>query len=533
MESAAKKSIPFSVKIKSHLKLRRTVILAAAVAFFLFSVLPILYMLALSLVDQQGDLSFENYRKLLAFDARQRQLLLNSVVLGFATAFTSTVLGVPLGFLLARAEFALKNILRFLLIIPLVIPPYIFALAWVLLFGKTMPGFTYSLFGAVLVLGLCFYPLPMLATETALRSVDGRMEEAALLAAPPLRVFWRITMPLISPIIAASFLIVFVLAAAEFGVPGLLRVRVFTTEIFTAFAALYDFGAATALAVPSVLITLFATLFAAKSIGNKTLVGSRRGFSAMKLTRGISTISLLTTACFIVLAAVILPVSALFYEAIGVRNIENVVLDSGPAIRNSLVLSAIGATLVVVAAVFLGYARGRAKSEMSWVADAVFVVTFAVPSTIVGVGIIGLWNHSFTDFIYSSQAIIVIGYLARFIPIGALILGGIVRQVPYSIEEAAAMSGAGWLRIFSRIVLPNLKFGIAGTWIIIFIFTFGELGATLLVAPPGDTTLPVRIYTIIANTPPSEIAALALLQIAVVVFPLTFLVFWRGQEKKT
>src|SRR5262245_65070747 len=85
----------------------------------------------------------------------------------------------------------------------------------------------------------------MLATEAAARSVDGRLEEAALLAASRRRVLWRITLPLIAPSMVAAALIIFVLAISEFGAPGLLRVNVYTTEVFTAFSALYDFGAAT------------------------------------------------------------------------------------------------------------------------------------------------------------------------------------------------------------------------------------------------------------------------------------------------
>jgi ABC-type Fe3+ transport system permease subunit len=77
----------------------------------------------------------------------------------------------------------------------------------------------------------------MLATEAAARRVDAHLEESALLAASPRRVLWRITLPLIGPTVAAAGLIVFVLALSEFGVPALLRLRVFTTEAFTAFAA--------------------------------------------------------------------------------------------------------------------------------------------------------------------------------------------------------------------------------------------------------------------------------------------------------
>ncbi|HMQ05191.1 MAG TPA: iron ABC transporter permease [Pyrinomonadaceae bacterium] len=532
METNQKQRSIFA-KVYSRFSLRGLIFFVAATGFFCFSMLPVVYMAVSSFVSEQGAFSIENYKELLSFDARRRSLLLNSAALGFGAACLSTLIGVPLGFLLARAEYTFKRLWRFVLVVPLVIPPYIFALAWVLMLGRPAPEIAYSLFGAIIVLGLCFYPLPMLAAEAALRQVDRRTEEAALLAASPFRVFRRITMPLIAPVVSAVFLIVFVLSVAEFGVPGLLRVRVFTTEVFTAFAALYDFGAATALAVPASFITLVAAIFAAKLLGEKTLIGRRKHLAAANSTRGAFRFALLAGAGVVLVAAVVLPILTLSSEAFAARSLSKVVLDSGAAIANSLLLSAIGAGLVVIISVILGYSRSRAKTNWRWFADVVFLVIFAVPSTVVGVGIIALWNRGGLEAIYTSQAIIVVGYLARFTPVAALIFGGIVRQIPYSIEEAAAISGANWLRVFGRIVLPSMKNGIAGVWLIIFILTFGELGTTLLVAPPGETTLPVRIYTLIANTPPSEVAALALLQIAVILFPLAFLILWRKPKKKT
>jgi ABC-type Fe3+ transport system permease subunit len=96
-------------------------------------------------------------------------------------------------------------------------------------------------------------------------------------------------------------------------------------------------------------------------------------------------------------------------------------------------------------------------------------------------------------------------------------------QVSNSFEEAAEVAGASWLRIFVRIVLPQIRTGLAAAWVVSFIFAFGELGATVLVSPPGETTLPVRIYTLIANAPSSQVAALALMQAGVILLPLAAL----------
>ena len=225
----------------------------AATLFFVLCVAPALYMFVISFTGAEGRLGFENYQRLFS-EARQRELFVNSVCLGAGSAMMAVLIGAPLGLLFARASFPLKRLLRIALVAPLVVPPYILALAWIYiggpagivarLFGRDpLSEWTYSLAGAVVVLGVGFYPLAMLATEAAARRVDGRLEEAALLVASRSRVLRRITLPLVAPSIVASALIVFVLAISEFGVPGLLRVNVFTTEVFTAFSALYDFGA--------------------------------------------------------------------------------------------------------------------------------------------------------------------------------------------------------------------------------------------------------------------------------------------------
>jgi len=104
--------------------------------------------------------------------------------------------------------------------------------------------------------------------------------------------------------------------------------------------------------------------------------------------------------------------------------------------------------------------------------------------------------------------------------VATLILAAATQSVSISQEEASAVSGVGWLRTVRGIVLPQLRVGVAAAWVVAFVLAFGELGASILVSPPGDATLPIRIYTIIANTPSSNVAMLALLQTAVIFAPV-------------
>ncbi|MFY9609322.1 MAG: iron ABC transporter permease [Blastocatellia bacterium] len=514
----------------------------AGVLFVAICVLPLIYMLTVSFTGIDGGFTFDSYGRLLT-DARQRELLMNSASLGAATAFVATIVGAPLGLLLARVDLPAKSWLRLALIIPLVLPTHVLGLAWIYISGSTgiaahllgrdlLSDSTYSLAGAVAVLSIGFFPLAMLATEAAARRVDGRLEEAGLLVATPRRVFRRITLPLIAPGVASAALVIFVLALSEFGLPGLLRVRVFTTEVFTAFAAQYDFGRATALSTPLLLIALIAAVALKLTIGDRLLMTRRSMHPGLIFNMGRWRAPALILIGIVLALSALLPLSALALEAQGVGPIVGAVQASGSAITNSIVLSLCGAVLSVTLGLLLGYSRARARTRLGRLADLVFIVLFAAPSTVIGVGLIGLWNrHGPLGEVYRSPLIIVIAYLARVVPVAALILAAATRQVPVSLEEAAEVAGASWPRAFARIVFPQITAAAAAALVVSFIFAFGELGATVLVAPPGESTLPVRVYTLIANAPSSQVASLALMQASIVLVPL--IVFgWFARDKK-
>lgn len=519
---------------------RLVTLVIAVVLFVALCLLPTLYMFGVSLTGPYGGFSIDNYRHLF-MDARQRKLLLDSTLIGAGAAALATCVGVPLGLLLARTDVPAKRLLRLLFVVPLVIPSYILGLAWIYIgsstgimaqiFGRDLSGWTYSLTGAIIVLGAGFYPLSMLATEAAARRMEGHLEEAALLAANPSRVLWRITLPLIAPSITAAALIIFVLSLSEFGVPSLLRIPVFTTEVFTAFAALYDFGAATALAVPLLLVAMITGVAVVLVSGDRMITTRRSAYAGARYSLGHWKPAVIALLAVVLLVTVALPLAVLARETGQPGRMVATVQASGGAIANSLLLSGAGATLIVALSALLGYGIGRAPARLRIMAELALLVVFAVPSTVVGIGLIDLWNRpGLPGVIYKSPLIIIIGYLARFVPVAALILAANVRQTPLSLEEAAAVAGASWPKSFGRIVLPQLRAGLLAAWVVVFIFAFGELGATVLVAPPGTSTLPVQIYTLIANAPSSEVAALALMQVGIVLIPLVLVgVFLRGE----
>jgi iron(III) transport system permease protein len=507
----------------------RTIAVGAAIAAFaLFCVLPLAYMLTVWFSEPGREGS--SYRDLL-LDSRQRGLLFNTAILGAGTALTATLVGVPLGVALARMTLPFKAGVRILLAAPALLPSYLVGLAWLYL-GEG--SWIHSLPAAVAVLTVVLYPLSMLMTEAAVREIEPRLEEVASLTAKPGRVLWRITLPLATPSILAAALVIFVLAVSDFGVPALLRVRVFTTEIFTAFAALYDFVRATALAVPLLLLTLFVVVVSVRLTGDRP-VATRRGLAGgeSQTFDRWRPAAVGVMAC-VALFALVMPIVVLAREARDVDSWATAVTESGAAIRNSLTLAAVGATAVCAVAFWLGYARAKATRVVGLVADGLFIVLFAVPGTIVGVALIGLWNRAgVAGAIYATTGMFLLVYLARFTPLAALAVAASLRRVPSSHEEAAAVSGASWFRTMTRIVLPQVTLGLLAVWVIVFTLAFGELGASVLVTPPGESTLPIRIYTLIANAPPAQVAALALLQVAVIFCPLAVFGFGLAVRRRS
>jgi iron(III) transport system permease protein len=512
-----------------HRDWSRSLVLGTAwLIFTVCCLLPLAWMLLAS----NDSASFEIFVIELS-GARQRSLLINTLALGGGVASLALVVGVPLGLLLGRCDTKRSHVPRILLTLPLVLPSYVLALVWIVLFGVHKSEWVYSLPAGVAVLGLSLYPLVMLTAEASLRNIPARLEEAARLVASPWRTWKNVIFPLMMPAIGASTLIVFVLAVSEFAVPSLLRIRVYTTEVFTAFAALYDSRRATLIAIPLLAVAAVVSLVAVRLVRHPVIGRADRAPAAAVWIGRKERIARLVLMAAGVLALAI-PTGALLREATsGHASLTDAI--SMDAIRNSFAWSMTGASLVVLVGSILAYWRTRMARRSAYAVDSLFLALFAVPATVLGVGVIALWNRpGLAGTIYQSDLIVLVAYLGRFLPVAALLCAAFLRMVPSAVEEAASMAGASWMRSLRGIVLPMAARGLAAVWLIIFILLLGDVGVTILVAPPGESTIPVRAYTLIANSPTSDVARLGLLQIVVNVLPMVAIgvLLWRLSESQ-
>lgn len=161
-----------------------------------------------------------------------------------------------------------------------------------------------------------------------------------------------------------------------------------------------------------------------------------------------------------------------------------------------------------------GYARGGAW----WLQGQTLL--FALPSTIVGLGLVSLWNRGPFGWLYGTAAMIVLGSLARFGPLVVLTFGAFLAQVARDCEEAIRLDGGGVGATLLHFVAPVSRRAIGMVWAMGFVLCMGELATTILVAPPGTQTLAVRLFTIEANAPAGQVSSLALVLAASCLLPL-------------
>jgi iron(III) transport system permease protein len=180
----------------------------------------------------------------------------------------------------------------------------------------------------------------------------------------------------------------------------------------------------------------------------------------------------------------------------------------------SLLLALTAAGLTALLAFVIAHSLLRARQGPRAGLHYLTQVPFAVPPILLGIALIGLWNRPATGWLYDSVAMVVLGYVAHFLPFAICVVHAGLQQFDQRLEEAAWLAIPGRMRITRLIILPLVRGGLAAGFLIVFVLAMGELGVTLLVVPPGVETLPVRIYNLMHYGAEDAVAALSLILLA-------------------
>lgn len=516
-------------------------LIAAAMLLAAIGLLPVVTMVADSFfVD--GRFSVKAYEAFLATSREQAAPILHSILLSSLTSALATIAGVTLGLLFGKTNLPLRSALAALFAIPLLLPPYVMAVAWFAVIGRSglvgqalpstaselLSSAFFGLYGCTAVLFTTFTPIVMFLTIAYLGAVNPQWENAARLASGWPAILRRITLPLIAPGVAFAAVLVFLLGFGEVGVPTYLRYPVYPVEALTQFAAFYDFRTATVSTMPMLLVTS-TILILEGQLRRKN--GYELRAAAPVEQRAQIELGHWRFPIFIIVSgwafvSVLAPLLALVIQSSSIWAYVDAFSRASDSILHSLVFAVIGASLLTLLGFFCGMLIRDPAQPLARAVDGSALFLFTLPGTVIGIGLIDLWNRPMTNLVYGTPAIIILGYLAQYSVLPMRITSATLAGLPISLEDAARLSGASWFTTLTRIVAPLARRGLVTAWLIGYVFCLRDLGISMVVYPPGYDPLPVRILTLMANGAPSLIAALCIILIAATLLPLGALGLW-------
>lgn len=539
--------------IGSKLDTKWLVIILAVGVLVLFTVVPMLYLVARSfIVNEAVDLA--NYRAVYS-KAVNWTALINTFKLSLLVMGLSLVISFPLAWLVGRTNLPGKGFFRTLFIATYMIPPYVGAIAWVQLlnpsvgylnmlfvkwFGLAASPFNiYSMGGLAWVLTLFYSPFAFITISRALEKMDPTLEEAARVAgASPLRTLWDITLPLMFPSILAGGLLVFIAAASCFGIPSIVgmpaQIEVLTTRIVT-YVYMGDSKGirdATALAVSLMVISNAILMFITMVLSKKefvTISGKSTRPNIVDL-RQWKWPAVLAVSCYGIVA-VALPIGSIIITSM-IKSLSRPITLSNLSfqnwllifeneqylepIKNSFIAATIAATVATVLAMFVAYLLVKTKVKGRMIPDALATLGGATPSVVIALALIITFSGKFGLNLYSTISILVVGYMVKYLTMAVRTIAASLSQVHQSLEEAALSSGASWLRTFKDILLPLVSPSIVAGWFLVFMPSFYELTMSILLYGAKTKTIGVLLYELQTYADPQNASVLAVLVLAIV-----------------
>jgi iron(III) transport system permease protein len=443
----------------------------------------------------------------LAFRPRTLEVFLASVGMGAAVGVGAVALGLPLAWLTARTDLPGRRLWTVLTVVPLAVPSYVMAFAFVaalgprgavsgLLSGLGLGGLPsiYGFGGAVLVLTLATYPYVLLATRAALLRFDPAVEEAGrALGDGPLTVFRRVTLPMIAPAIATGALLAVLYALADFGAVAILQFDSFARAIYIQYRASFDRSLAAILALMLVGVTFFVAwlewrvrrrwppiLHAPRRPAPPVRLGAWR-WPAVGLCVSVVTLALVVPAATIVV-----------WLVRGVAQGEPVRIVTSAA-ANSLIAGSLAAVVVAAFAIPVAFLVVRHPGRLSGAVEGVLYSAYAVPGIVVALATV-FFVINVAPVVYQSLLVLVLAYAVRFLPQAVGPTRSSLTQVGPRVIEAARTLGDGPSTAFRSITLPLLRPGVIAGMALVFLTTVKELPLTLLLGPTGFDTLATQIW---------------------------------------
>ncbi len=462
-----------------------------------------------------------------------------TLLLGATVAAGATVIGTAAAWVVARTDVPARTALAVLLALPLVIPSFIGAFALIAAFATggllerllaplgvgSLPS-VQGFWAAAAVLVLLTYPFVYLPVAARLRGLPADLEESSrTLGAGAAATFGRVVLPQLRASMIAGALLVFLYTISDFGAVQLLRYDTMTRSIYA--DRLFDTTSSFALGLVLATVAL-AAVAVERRVARRERRDTRREVRPLVVRLGRCRAAVATATWALVALALAAPVAVLGWWAArglseGRARTGSAIADpsslAGPAANTALV--SVAAAVVAVAVVLpVAYASARRRERLADAANGVIVGGFALPGLVIALALVfwALEAPGPAAALYQTLPLLVLAYVLNF---GALSLGSAqvaVRGVPGSLDDAARTLGAGRLRRLVTVEAPLIAPGVAAGAGLVLLSAMKELPATLLLAPPGFTTLATRVWSASEDSffADASIAALLLISLSAV-----------------
>jgi iron(III) transport system permease protein len=460
------------------------------------------------------------------------RLVGNSFAFAGATTVLCILVGFGLAWLVTCSNTPARAFIGATTLVPLIIPGILNTVAWALLLAPHtgpvnlwlralhLPAFdVYSLAGMVFVQSIHVVPLAFLMGVASFKSMDSSFMEAALTSGVrPLRAFRKVTLRMVRPAIMAAALLMFVQTVSTFEVPQLIGVpggiHVFVSQIYDALEKFPpDYGSVGVIGVFIICIAtlgLWASRRLSSGTGMQTITG--KGYRPKVTDLGRWRWVSLAVSVLFFLISVALPLAVLIwssflstYQAPSIDALHGLTLHnyravmSTPtliqAVRNSLIVAISAAAVVTALSALVAYITVKTRIPGRSLLDGLATVPIAVPSIVVGVGVLYWYLVAPLPFhLYGTLAIIIIALVTISLPYSLRYLTPGMAQISSELEEAATTSGVSWPRAFRRIFLPLLMPSLLASFLYAMILAFREISAVIFLNGQGTQVMSVTIY---------------------------------------
>ena len=490
------------------------VLALVAVLGALLSIVPLLYLVIQATSDGLSNVATE------IFDDATLALVGRSLLLCVEVTSLCAVIGTTAAFLCVRTNLPFRRILFVALALPLTMPSYVAAYAWVAE-RPNLAGF----WGATLVLTSISFPFVMLPVAAAMRRLDSRHEEVGRsLGRTPVNLAFTLTLRQIRPSLTAGSLLVALYVLSDFGAVATMRYESFTWSIYGAYRAGFNPTRAATLSLLLVLIALAIVVGEefARGRANLASVGSTTD-------RPPSTLDLHTWRWPTFAALLLVPIVALLLPILFIWQ-----WFSEGASRNnnwSELFNAFGSTLWVaflatavtmLFAIPIALVAARIAKKWALATDRAVFVLHALPGLVVGLGVVAVGIRALPG-LYQKIPMLIAAYVILYLSLAVGSIRASIERTPSSIDDAALSLGSSRLEVFRRITLPVAAPGILSGAALVFLTVAKELPATILLKPTGFETLATELWTRTTVFEFGAAAPYAIALILVAMIPTAFL----------